>query len=160
MLSPKSGIMNTEGQGAMEYLMTYGWTILVVMLVGVVLWNLGVFGWGSGTVNTAGGFRKIKPMEQSIKYTEAGSFSFSLMNGVGQDIRNVNIVSATDDCSGQTATIERMGPGEVRPVSLSCRTKATDQSFSTSLTFEYESTVADVKIVRRETGTIRGIAEP
>ena len=36
--------LKNKGQGAMEYLMTYGWAILVVMIVGVVLWQLGVFG--------------------------------------------------------------------------------------------------------------------
>ncbi len=152
--------MRIKGQGAIEYLVTYGWTILVAMIIGIVLWHLGVFEKGPSAVNTASGFRKIKPMEQSIKYTESGSFSFSLMNGMGQDIRDVNIVSASDDCSGQTATIESMGPGEVKPVSLGCKSKTTGQSFSTLLTLEYESTIADVKMVRIETGTIRGVAEP
>ena len=152
--------MRVKGQGAIEYLVTYGWTILVAMIIGIVLWQLGVFEKGPSAVNTASGFRKIKPMEQSIKYTESGSFSFSFMNGMGQDIRNVNIVSATDDCSGQTATIGSMGPGAVWSVGLSCRAKTTGQSFSTSLTLEYESSIADVKMLFRETGTIRGIAEP
>jgi uncharacterized protein (UPF0333 family) len=40
--------MNSKGQGAMEYLMTYGWAILVVIIVGIVLWQSGVFGTGSG----------------------------------------------------------------------------------------------------------------
>lgn len=32
-----------KGQGAMEYLMTYGWAILIVVIVGVALAALGVF---------------------------------------------------------------------------------------------------------------------
>jgi len=35
--------MKKTGQGAMEYLMTYGWAILVVIIVGVVLWQMGLF---------------------------------------------------------------------------------------------------------------------
>jgi hypothetical protein len=34
--------MKTKGQGAMDYMMTYGWAILVVLIVGIVLWQLGV----------------------------------------------------------------------------------------------------------------------
>ena len=34
--------MNRKGE-AMEYLMTYGWVILVVMIVSVVMFQLGVF---------------------------------------------------------------------------------------------------------------------
>jgi uncharacterized protein (UPF0333 family) len=36
--------MNNKGQGAMEYLMTYGWAILVVVIIGGVMWYLGFFG--------------------------------------------------------------------------------------------------------------------
>ncbi|HEX55264.1 MAG TPA: hypothetical protein ENF49_03960, partial [Candidatus Altiarchaeales archaeon] len=60
--------IGNKGQGAMEYLMTYGWAILVVMIVGVVLWQLGIFGGGPGAVNTAHGFSKIKVLEPSIKF--------------------------------------------------------------------------------------------
>ena len=44
----------------MEYLMTYGWAILVVMIVGIVMWQLGIFNMG-GTTLTSTGFAKIKP---------------------------------------------------------------------------------------------------
>ena len=36
--------MRINGQGAIEYLVTYGWTILVVIIIGIILWHLGVFG--------------------------------------------------------------------------------------------------------------------
>jgi len=32
-----------RGQGAFEYLMSYGWAILIVIMTGIALWNLGVF---------------------------------------------------------------------------------------------------------------------
>ena len=73
--------LGKKGQGAMEYLMTYGWAILVVMIVGVVLWQLGIFGGAGGGVNTATGFSKMKVMEPSSKYTTTGTLSFVLMNG-------------------------------------------------------------------------------
>lgn len=28
----------------MEYIMTYGWAVLVVIIVGVVMWQMGIFG--------------------------------------------------------------------------------------------------------------------
>lgn len=36
--------MKVKGQSIGEYLVTYGWTILVVIIMGIVLWHLGVFG--------------------------------------------------------------------------------------------------------------------
>lgn len=35
------------GQSATEYLMTYGWAILAIVVVAGVLWNMGLFGGGS-----------------------------------------------------------------------------------------------------------------
>ena len=43
-------LLGMRGQGAMEYLMTYGWAILVVMIVGIVMWQLGIFNMGGTTV--------------------------------------------------------------------------------------------------------------
>ena len=38
-----------KGQAALEYLMTYGWAILIVIIVGVALYAMGVFNPGSFT---------------------------------------------------------------------------------------------------------------
>lgn len=32
-----------KGQTSLEYVMTYGWMIIVVMIVGIVLWQMGAF---------------------------------------------------------------------------------------------------------------------
>jgi len=159
-------MIGRKGQGAMEYLMTYGWAILVVMIVGVVLWQLGIFGGGPGAVNTASGFGKIKPMEPSIKYTGT-TLSFSIMNGVGQGIVDANITAATGDCETVPSSVPQslggdgtMGAGEVSAETiLLCTNKVAGQSFSTTLTIEYVVTVAGSDITHTETGTIRGVAE-
>ncbi|MBU4406048.1 MAG: hypothetical protein KKB24_00510 [Candidatus Altiarchaeota archaeon] len=153
--------MDKKGQGAMEYLMTYGWAILVVMIVGVVLWQLGIFGGGPGAVNTASGFGKVKPMEPSIKFT-GSTLSFSIMNGVGQAITNVTIEpdTCTADASFTNVVTSKFGAGEVQQVDLiSCGTKTSGQSFSDTLTIRYVVTVAGSDVVHTEVGTIRGVAE-
>lgn len=35
--------LGLRGQAALEYLMTYGWAILVVLIIGVAMWQMGVF---------------------------------------------------------------------------------------------------------------------
>jgi hypothetical protein len=45
----------------MEYLMSYSWAILVIMVVGVVMWQLGIFEIGGDAV-TVTGFPSIKPI--------------------------------------------------------------------------------------------------
>jgi len=161
-------MIGRKGQGAMEYLMTYGWAILVVMIVGVVLWQLGIFGGGPGAVNTASGFGKVKPMEPSIKYTSS-TLSFSIMNGVGQGITGTNY-SATGDCTVAVTSATDitgtggagiLGAGEVVSIASvgGCGSKTSGQSFSTTLTVRYIVTVAGTDIQHTETGTIRGVAE-
>jgi len=159
-------MIGRKGQGAMEYLMTYGWAILVVMIVGVVLWQLGIFGGGPGAVNTASGFGKIKPMEPSIKYTGT-TLAFSIMNGVGQGVVDANISAAAGDCTTAASSVPQdlgssgvMGAGEVSAESITaCTSKTSGQSFSTTLTVNYVVTVAGTDITHTETGTIRGVAE-
>src|SRR3989344_3213716 len=40
---------NKKGQAAMEFLMTYGWAILVVLIAVAALYALGIFSGGGGT---------------------------------------------------------------------------------------------------------------
>ncbi|HIE34505.1 MAG TPA: hypothetical protein EYP86_05140, partial [Candidatus Altiarchaeales archaeon] len=88
-----------KGQGAMEYLMTYGWAILVVMIVGVVLWKLGIFG-GGASGNKATGFigSKIGVIDASIKCNTT-TMSFIVTNQAGSTLSNVNVSVASGDCN-------------------------------------------------------------
>ena len=78
-------MFDRKGQGAMEYLMTYGWAILVVMIVGIAMWQLGIFNMG-GTTVTSTGFAKIKPQLAGTGLTADGQFIGVFTNGVGTRI--------------------------------------------------------------------------
>jgi len=69
--------------------MTYGWAILVVMIVGVVLWQLGVFNVGQGNLVTTG-FVKMQPLTPSIAYRDR-NFTGSFTNALGTTVRLGNI---------------------------------------------------------------------
>ena len=88
--------MNKKGQGAMEYLMTYGWAILVVLIVGIVLWQLGIFNLG-GSSKTSTGFGAIKPLSWSLSGTTA---TITMTSGEG------GAVSADLDASAPTFSVE------------------------------------------------------
>lgn len=78
-------MIGNRGQGAMEYLMTYGWAILVVMVVGIAMWQLGIFNMG-GTTVTSTGFPKIKPQLAATGLETGGLFKGTFTNGVGTKI--------------------------------------------------------------------------
>jgi hypothetical protein len=74
-----------KGQGAMEYILTYAWAILVIMLVGITIWQLGIFNMGS-TSETTTGFSKIKPQLAATGVTADGKFTGVFTNGAGTKI--------------------------------------------------------------------------
>jgi hypothetical protein len=59
-----------KGQGAFEYMMSYGWAVLVIVVLAVVLWNLGVF--NPSSASTATGFSAIRPVAWSFQGTGLG----------------------------------------------------------------------------------------
>ena len=71
----------------MEYLMTYGWAILVVIIVGVVLWQMGIFNPSGGTAPGSSGFGSVRPKDWSC--TSGGtttSVQVQWVNGAGEQI--------------------------------------------------------------------------
>ena len=158
--------IGNKGQGAMEYLMTYGWAILVVMIVGVVLWQLGVFGGGPGAANTATGFAKIKPLPASIKYDDSdNTLNFTLVNGAGTPITiaasGITITGGDHDCGTTTwpAAAVTVGTGDTINVGFSACTKAAGASFSADIEITYTQTVAGTSVTHTDSGTIRGAVE-
>ena len=53
-----------RAQGAFEYLMSYGWAVLVVVVLCIVLYNLGAFNPSQTTVIS--GFAFVKPLSVQV----------------------------------------------------------------------------------------------
>jgi len=71
-----------KGQGAMEYLMTYGWAILVVMVVGIVMWQMGVFNVGGSSPPRVSGANYQRPIDATLRFDDTGNRVYlSLVNG-------------------------------------------------------------------------------
>jgi hypothetical protein len=87
--------MNSKGQAALEYLMTYGWALVVMVVVIAALVALDVFNLGSVT-DTCAGFPTNIAYQKHV-YSADGSFKLSFLNGTGQriDINSLK-VGATD----------------------------------------------------------------
>jgi hypothetical protein len=82
-----NGNRNSRAQSAMEYLMTYGWAILIIAVVLAALFSLNVFNAGSSLGTSCigqPGFACTTPIISS-----AGVLSFTLGQGVGYTAYNV-----------------------------------------------------------------------
>jgi len=73
-----------KGQSAMEYLMTYGWAILIVIIVGGVIWYYASQATTSGTA-IKGGFSSVD-VDSPWSLDATGKLSFKAINKVGKDI--------------------------------------------------------------------------
>ena len=77
-----------KGQGAMEYLMTYGWALLVIVIVGAALFALGVLNPATYQQRRCNGFQYITYIDQTASAT---NFTLHGRNGVN----DINITKIT-----------------------------------------------------------------
>ncbi|MFH1403295.1 MAG: hypothetical protein ABIH11_03395, partial [Candidatus Altiarchaeota archaeon] len=94
---------------------TYGWAILVILIVGVVIWQMGLLEIGKQYTPGKRGFSEIKPLDW--KLDSAGELTVVLTNE-GGTILNLTEIDASmisggqGECSGPITigTGERMRP--------------------------------------------------
>jgi len=166
---------SNKAQAALEYLSTYGWAILVVLVLGAVLWQLGIFG-SHADVNRAVGFSKITVLEPTIKYMDktgtpeqmvTNNLNFTVVNAAGTHIHGLEIETGGDCntsvglCSGDvTLSKTSLSPDETATISHICCNKwESGDFFWVNVTFTYWHRVAEMKVNRTERGVIQGFAE-
>jgi hypothetical protein len=106
-----------RAQSAMEYLMTYGWAILIIAVVLGALFSLGVFSSGAllGTACVAGpGYECLNPILGT-----SGNIAFTFGQNTGSPVFNVGFAcAATSSASGLPNT----GSPSVEPVLIDTST--------------------------------------
>ena len=89
---PAAAAHRLLGQSALDFLMTYGWALLVMALVIAGLFSLGLFDTGSFIGTRASGFVQVTPVGWRV--TPAGALSVMFKNNAGTDI-TITQVNAT-----------------------------------------------------------------
>jgi len=151
--------MHKKGQGAMEYLMTYGWAILVVIIVGVVLWQMGVFTPGSGASANFSGFGAVKPVEYycTVGAGATDTITVVMTNGAGGTISNVTMSAAggasaaCDDTSAAAGKNARCSAANV-----DCGADSAGERYEIDVSVGYTSPTGEA---RSSAGTVWGPAE-
>ena len=160
---------NLKGQGAMEYLMTYSWAILVVAIVGMVLWQIGVFDTPEAAIPT--GWSTLKPMSPTIVYSAAGdSFEAGFINVIGSPIRITDVdINETISGGGACTNVAVEGvsmPGDVTmeaggefKVTADCPAKDKKEPYDLVIAIRYIALLPDSTTHHVETGYIKGMVE-
>ncbi len=90
-----------KAQAAMEYLMTYGWAIIIVIIVAAALYAMGLF--NPGTQAIATGFNNIgKPVPGGWQMLSDGNFVVLLANNApyGVNVTSITVDAGATSCTG------------------------------------------------------------
>jgi len=155
-----------SGQGAFEYVMTYGWLIIILIVIGSTLWYLGIFD-VEEKVAISSGFSKIRPLDPSILLTPDGNFSGVFVNGAGYsvNITNITILNLVGPPRKKCNLTEGTGnkqAGEAFSVKANdCvgSLKGEGEPYTLNVNISHTEVVGGTPISRQERGTIYGFYE-
>ncbi len=103
-----------KSQSALEYMMTYGWAILVIVIVAAVLYSLGIFSPASSLSSTVTGFSNLGSVTGEC--TANGILRISLGDSTGYPI-NITGVTAKSS-TGQVSTFKPNSTVDPNPIIL------------------------------------------
>ncbi|MBD3387909.1 MAG: hypothetical protein GF416_02570 [Candidatus Altiarchaeales archaeon] len=107
-----------RGQGSLEFIMTYGWVLLVLLVVVVVMWQWGLFDIGASVDPGSFGFWGLVVAQgNEFILDESGSLQVSLLNNIGYNITLFNYSATIDgvykQCEACTPLVIEPGENEV-----------------------------------------------
>ncbi len=145
-----------KAQAAMEYLMTYGWAILIVIIVAAALIALGIFNPATG--HTAVGFQELG-LPNDWAMASDGSFQIQIQNqlltGTATHV-NVTAEEKTSGtaCTGSTTPSDvSLTQGSSQTFTIDCSNLglASGDTYSIKVMIDYTTTLAHT-----DSGTVSG----
>ena len=155
-----------RSQSALEYMMTYGWAILIIVIVAVILYSMGIFNPASSVTFTSSGF---SPFTVSSVICSQDGLSFSILAGpvpngaYSMSIDKFYIVSSSGTNTSRISytlpnpiTLTSGKTGVITVPSVICPSAGTKVSISANVLYSYSTTAGNV--VTNTTGTLAGTA--
>ncbi len=162
----KNSMLTKKGQSALEYMMTYGWAILIIVIVAVILYSMGIFNPSSSVTFTSSGF---SPFIISSSLCNNIGLKIAVNTGplpgsaTSAKITAVYITSATGSTiQSKVYTLSNpitVTPGSVSTIlipAVTCSANGVKYTVSASLQYTTEGTPLPQTL--NSTGTIAGTA--
>ncbi len=155
-----------RSQSALEYMMTYGWAILIIVIVAVILYSMGIFNPGSGITKSSSGFSPFAASAAicnefgvMLSFTVGGlpdgatsatltSMTLTSASGMNTSTTTTSKFSTTTVASGSTFTILFTG--------IHCSTSGAAFTASGNLTYSVETPAGAATF--SSTGTVAGVS--
>ncbi len=154
--------MRKKGQAAMEFLMTYGWAIIVVLAAIAALAYFGVLSPANLLPERTTFPAPIQHLDNAVISSD-GTVTLALANNVGAriEINSTGAVSATDDCDVQSyevrvdgAPTEEVSNGANFILEIDCGTLESGDRFSSDISITYLNTASGLE--RPHQGSVQG----
>ncbi len=155
---------NRKGQTAMEYLMTYGWAILIIIIVAAALFALGVFNPGTFTQSTSVGFSQFNVPTGSWQWLstpDPDTFTIILANQAGSriEVNNVVATAGTSSVCDSGALTTQLAPNQESTFTIICGVGVNlvqGTAYTASVTITYDNLDTGLNDFR-STGTVTGV---
>lgn len=157
--------MLKKGQSALEYLLTYGWAILIVIIVGASLYALGVFNPGTFTGKRVTGFTQFQIVDHKLDTDSNLTIVFGNRLGKTITLGNVSAEYKQATCTSDELDGDTLGPNTQKTIVLTCggsgawNTGSLEQRSSYSVMVDFEFLDPDSGLDHVDTGTLFGAVE-
>ena len=160
-----SAVKTKRSQSALEYMMTYGWAILIIVIVAVILYSMGIFNPSSSITFTSSGF---SPFTVSSSLCNNIGYKIAVLagpipnNANSLTINKVYLTSATG-ANTTTASYTLTNPvtlksGQSATIlipNVACNSANTHYSLSAKIQYSYTASTLGLQNVNT-TGTVAG----
>ncbi|MCW1295565.1 MAG: hypothetical protein QXD02_05105 [Candidatus Parvarchaeum sp.] len=152
-----------RSQSALEYMMTYGWAILIIVIVAVILYSMGIFNPSSSVTTTSSGF---SPFTISSTICNPAGLYVAIIGGGLPDTATSATISKiyVTSNTGTTALTKEYNltpiiiyPGKTATIlipTVACNSAGIKYSLSAKLQYSYSTPAGS--IITNSTGTIAG----
>ena len=138
--------------------MTYGWAIIVVLIVGFALIYLGVFDLGGGASGVPKGFQFLRPLEYKCVAGSGANDTVSVIveNLAGDRVTGVTIAVGADSASCSPSEVAHTGQTTCSISGVDCGADAAGERYEVDVAFGYTSAQG---MTRSSAGSLTGPAE-
>ena len=155
----KTTVHTLKAQAAIDFLMTYGWAIVLIVLVAAALFSLGIFDTGTFIGNKAVGFTQVQVV--GFKLAQDGTLTMKFQNQVGEPI-NVTSINATyqsTEITNINTGISNLGVGKSSSTVTvgDFGTLTAGNSYTLPIKIGYKDLTNSFDYT--ETGTLNGVVE-
>lgn len=140
-MNSKTMKRRVKGQASLEYLMTYGWAILIILVVGLVLWQMGFFN-PPATGHGCSGFSHIVPLDTKLS---GNKLTIIISNEAGTRLDVDRITATIGSDSAFTILNREMRPGRTEEVNITFGSAfTTGDYYRANIVIEYENVVSGI----------------